>query len=235
MALTRVQHRTRVLRLADAVSSSRWDTTAGGTGEVDQQIGSVHAKEWKRILNANPYYRVAKRTPVADASGRFAIADLSGGSAGTNTLETFYRILSVAIAEREYKFAQAARDYLLPFVTDSTHPRYEYWLDQTYLYALPAPASGETATGIWVNFIPQRFDTLTVDSAVVDFPEDYEDVLAFESASRLLMKGAAETQAAAEFKAQAEELRQEMLQDIARRTIDPWQIRHTDSAAEWGG
>ncbi|MEO5589947.1 MAG: hypothetical protein ABIS03_10210, partial [Gemmatimonadaceae bacterium] len=65
MSVTKAQLRTSTSNIADANGSTRWSTTAT-TGEVDIIMGYVHAREWKRILNAAPYYRTNKVTPTSD-------------------------------------------------------------------------------------------------------------------------------------------------------------------------
>src|SRR6185312_13634682 len=92
---TRAQLRTDVINWMDAAAaggSSHWDTTAG-TGEVDRRLGMVHMQEWRRVLNAMPWYQVTQYTPVTDANGNVAFTALSSGS-GDNQ-QNMYRILSV--------------------------------------------------------------------------------------------------------------------------------------------
>ena len=98
MAFTRAQLRTRILRRMDAEDNSLWDTTAGATGEVDQVMGFVFDKEWRRILNANPDYRTNRVQLTADTDGKYAISGLTTGSG--DTVKRFYRMRTVTCNNR---------------------------------------------------------------------------------------------------------------------------------------
>lgn len=224
---TKLQLRTRATDMADATGSTRWSTTAT-TGEVDVRLGVVHWRLWKRILNAHPYFRMAKRTPAADPEGRYLISALSTDS------EIFYRVLKFAVEERPYKFA-VAKDYLLRAASDSDSRQYVWWREGDYLMALPKAAEGTTPTGIWVSHVPMRFDLIETDGATVVWPDGYEDILVAYGAAALLRKGATEARAAAELERWGEEMLGELLQDIARPSLNPLEFQYTDSASEWGG
>lgn len=234
MSITKSGLRTRALQLADAVSSPRWDTTAT-TGEVDVHMGMVHVREWRRILNAQPYYRVAQRTPAIDSSGRIAISGLSDTSS-PDAYQTLYRVLMVAVNNTPYKEIQA-REGLLAGIQVSTGgamPGSNFWFRQgDYIY-VPSAASS-TATGVWVNHIPTPANLLSGEAIAVTFPDTYEDLLAYELAAILLSKGSAEADSAATMKAFAEDIRRDMLQDLARFSIAPQVMQFSDTAAEWGG
>lgn len=229
---TRAQIRTRTLRWCDAynpdgTASGRWDTTAGG--EVDQRLGVVHAREWRRILNANPYYRIAERTVTLDSNGRFDIDDLTYSS-GSNDCETFYRILALSKDNRVYEeIAFVER----PLGSENNDSGFVWFRYGEQIQVLPY-TTGDSVT-VWVNHIPCRVDTLDTDSADVEFPSGYEDILCLEAAAMLLAKGGAETGASAELSALAEQSRQDMLQDFARISIKPLRMKAEDTAAEWGG
>jgi hypothetical protein len=233
MTITKSGLRTRALQLADAVDSPRWNTTAS-TGEVDVHMGVVHLREWRRILNANPYYRVARRTPAIDSSGRIAISDLSSGAA--DAVETFYRVLMVAVNNTPYKEIVPKEGLLagIQITTGSAMPGSNIWFRQGDYIMVPDAVSA-TATGVWVNHIPTAANALSGEAIAVPFPEGYEDLLAFELAAIILSKGAAESDAAATMKAFAEDMRRDMLQDIARFSIAPQVFQYSDTAAEWGG
>jgi hypothetical protein len=234
MTITKSGLRTRALQLADAVSSPRWDTTAT-TGEVDVHMGMVHMREWRRILNANPYYRVARRTPAIDSSGRIAISSLSDSSSA-DALETFYRVLMVAVNNTPYKEIIPKEGLLagIQITTGSAMPGSNIWFRQGDYIMVP-DAANSTATGVWVNHVPTPANLLSGEAIVVTFPDTYEDLLAYELAAILLSKGSAESDSAATMKAFAEDLRRDMLQDIARFSIAPQQFQFADTAAEWGG
>lgn len=233
MSITKSGLRTRALQLADAVSSPRWDTTAT-TGEVDVHMGVIHQREWRRLLNAAPFYRVARRTPAIDSSGRILISDLTSGAA--DAVERFYRVLMLAVNNTPYKEI-TARDGLLAGIqitTGSAMPGSNIWFRQGDYIMVPDAAS-TTATGVWVNHIPTAANALSGEGITVPFPEGYEDLLAYELAAIILSKGAAESDSAATMKAFAEDMRRDMLQDLARFSIAPQVMQFSDTAAEWGG
>lgn len=233
MSLIRSSLRTRALQLADAVSSSRWDsTTTGASGEVDQHMGIVHAREWRRILNAAPYYRVAKRTPSTDSSGQIAISDLSSGSG--DSAERFYRVLLLSVNDVPMKEVQGADAFMSTLTTTGSSLSDGVWFRQGDYLIVPNAVS-QTNCDVWVNHLPTRADNLANDASTVVFPDDYEDVLAYELAAILLSKGAAEVDAAAALKALAEDMRRDLLQDVARISGKPLVMAFPDSASEWGG
>lgn len=229
MAFTRVQLRTRALNRADANSSQRWDATAGSGGEVDQLGGIVFDREWRRILNANPYYKFNTITFNSDAStGRYSLASLTTGSG--DTIKRFYRVIGVQIDDVMYEEVPFKEWTLAETLAMS--PRV-WWYEGDNVMALPKQLG--RAGKFYVNYIPARIDNLTADSVTVDFPDGYEDVLVLEWAKHLLMKGGAEIQEALALGALAEELRSDMLQDIARRSTNPLRMRYADSAWDWAG
>jgi hypothetical protein len=230
VTITLAALRTRSLQHADAVSSPRWSVALAG--EVDQLIGTAHAKEWRRILNANPYQRVALRSVTLDSTGRVPIASLSDVTLPDSS-ERFYRILLFTAANivlKEVPGKDAFTSLLATSVTGVGSGVYFRIGDY-----FQAPGYESQAASIWVNHIPTRADALSVDTKTVVFPEDYEDVLAYEAAALILSKGGAEADAAAVCKAYAEDLRRDMLQDITRTSINPLVMQYPDSASEWGG
>lgn len=227
MSITKSQLRTRVLQCADAVSDSRWDSTANG--EVDQHIGVVMDREWKRILNANPYYRIGRRTPTSDSSGYYTLTDLDSGT--TDSTQRHYRVLSVGIDSIIYE--ESRLDMWLMPDTTNPQPQYVWFFEGTKLMALPIQTS-KTAT-IIVNWIPPRQEQLSGENVTVDFPDGYENVIAWEAAGMLLNKGASEAARAQVLAFQAEALRQDMLQDIERRSTAPVRMRYNDAASDYAG
>lgn len=230
MSFTRAVYRTRTQQFADAVNSGRWDTTAGTAGEIDQLLGDEFDRSWKRILNANPYYRVSKRTPTSDANGQYAISDLTSGSGDSQ--ERFYRILRVAINNITYPFQPRSEQ---EFLAESlTLYRGYYWFQEgTKLTAMPISAS-TTATGIWVNWIPQRIDALSADTISPSYPDGYENIVCRRAAARMLEKGGAEAAAASYLDMIADRMEDDMLQDVARVSIDAKQPAYPDASADWG-
>jgi hypothetical protein len=216
-----------VLEAADAVGSPRWDTTPG-TGLVDRHLGIVHKKEWKRILNAAPFYRVQSYTPTADDAGRIPFTALSDTTT-PNARKDFYRVLQVAFNNVALREVSPKDAYLAGVGSGNPYPfQYGIWYRDDAGLIVPGYANVQ-ATAIHVNHTPTRVDLLTEDTSTVEFPDDYEDILVYEGAARVLAKGAAETGAAAELKAMAEEDRRDMTQG------GPWVMQFPDIAAEWGG
>lgn len=232
MAFTRAQYRTRVLRRLDSEAAGRWDTTAGSDGEVDQVLGLVFDREWRRILNANRFYRMQKIQPTADADGRYALSALSTGSGDSQ--KRLYRILGVIINGSRYS-QESIEKYML---ATTYNTGYCVWYqDGQYVQALPIEANKVLTSpdGFVVNYIPTRIDNLSADNVSVDFPDGYEEIICLEAASLLMGKGGAELDTTAGFRALAESLRADMLSDIARLSTDPIRMQYPDNAADWAG
>ena len=66
------------------------------------------------------------------------------------------------------------------------------------------------------------------------FPDGYEMVLAYETAAAMFMKGAAESNLAAEMRQMASVLRDRMHQDVARITVRPMRMGYLDDKYDWG-
>jgi hypothetical protein len=236
MSFTRAQYRTRILRRMDAGSaggnSGRWDTTAGAGGEVDQVMGFVYDKEYRRILNANAYYKSQIVQPVADTAGKFTITDLTTGTG--DALKRLYRINSVILNSAVYQEVDP-RDYIIAPVFNVG---WKIWYRRgDFIYVIPVEPSKVTSgtDGFVVSYIPQRIDNLAADGSAVDFPDGYEEIICLEAAAFLLAKGGAETQTTAEFRAMAESLRQDMLSDIARLSNRALSMKFPDFSFDWGG
>jgi hypothetical protein len=229
VSITKAGLRTRALQLADAVSSPRWDNTAT-TGEVDLHMGNIHIREWRRLLNASPFYRVAVRTPAIDSSSRIAITDLSSGAG--DSVQTLYRVIEVVVDNSPLKEIDP-RDGLMSTLANATIDAGVYFRQGNYIICPGHPSV--TATGVFVNYTPTPANALSNENITVDWPEGYELVLAYEIAAAILSKGAAEIDATAACKAFAEDYRRDMLQDLARLSTSPMQLRYPDTAAEWAG
>lgn len=228
MSIVRSTLRDDVMKQADAFGAQRWDVSAGG--EVDRRISGVYDKIWRRILNANRFYRAGKRTPTSDAvTGRYALTDLDAGAG--NTQERFYRILQIIVDGVRYGPPGALTDYNN---ADDQLDRRVAYLEGTNLAVFPLQLS-KAADAIWVNWIPQRPAALAADTDSVVFPDGHEEVLVVLSAARLLMKGGAETQASLELKNEVAEDYEELLQDVARLSTDPLVMQFSDNASEWAG
>lgn len=226
MSFTLSQFRARIMAHMDATNadgtfSGRWDTTLGG--EVDQKLAVAFDREWKRILNANRHYRLAERTPTSDANGKYLISDLSTAT------QRFYRLVTFLVDNLPYREA-VFED--VPIGAFLNTPNYEWYREGDYIVALPITASKQAS--VWVNHLPKSILSLA-DADTVTFPEGYEDVPALEAAAALLFKGGAETQAGVELQGKAEEMRRDMLQDLARFSVKPTSTMYTDSAVDWAG
>lgn len=227
MSITKADLRTRVQQIADAVADSRWDATPGG--EIDQHIGVVMDREWKRILSTNPYYRIGRRSVTSDTSGYYTLTDLDTGSA--DSAQRHYRVLAVSVDSIIYEESRLD-EWLLPDTT-SPMPQYIWYFEGTKLMALPIQVS--KAAIIVVNWIPPRQEQLAGESSVVDFPDGYENVVAWSAAGMLLNKGASEAARAQVLEFQAEALRMDMLQDIQRRSTAPTRMRYSDASSDYAG
>lgn len=226
MSLTRTEYLREIRAMADATSSARWTDAT-----ITVLLNSVFKREWSRILNANRYYRVGERTVTLDASGRFALSSLTSGSG--NTVETFYKIIGVNNGEAIYAPAELRDNMLTASLGQVSAAQRTFWRVGSEVQCYPY-TSGESIDVV-VNYLPCLPGSLSSDSDTVDYPEGYETVLIYETAAAMLMKGGAETDASADFKAIAEEVRGDMLADISRMTTDPTQMRYNDSSIDWAG
>lgn len=223
MSMTRGTLLTLVEEMADANGSPRWGTTL-----KRQLLGEVHWREWKDLLNVARHLRMAKRTATTDADGRIAKSALTSGSG--DATETWYRILSVSQGNFYYQPATYEQYPQSPTEVSLPQVWYEYGDD---IQLIPA-AQGNTVT-VAVNHLPQRADLLQSDSSTVVFPDGYDLILAYETAASMFMKGAAESQLAAEMRGNASLLRDRMHQDVGRITVRPLRVGAMDDWSQWGG
>ncbi|MGN6205985.1 hypothetical protein [Humibacter sp.] len=222
---SRTTYRDQARAQADARSADRWSDT-----DVNYALGLVHTREWKRLLNANPMLRFGARSVAQDASGQIAVSSLDSGSGDSQ--ERFYRVLDVAqdtVTYDEVSF----RDVPTATVEPAANVMRAWYRIGDVLQCLPSE-SGATMT-VWVNHTPTPIDRLAGDDSVAEFPRDYELLIAYEAAAWLLMKGGAESDAAKDLQQMAEQIRQDMLADLARQSIQPMQMRYGDRRWEWGG
>lgn len=229
MSYTRTQAVARIQDMMDARSSGRWSTTAGQTGEVQRALSVAVDREWRQILKSQPYYKMAERSVTSDATtGRYAISDLTSGSG--NSVQRLYRILSIVIDNIPYDLTTQSEFIMGEYLNLNSRV---WWLEGDNIMTLPKQLSH--AATVWVNYIPCRVDQLALDADAITFPDSYEDIPFLEAAASLLSKGGAETQAAAELREEAKDLRDEMQSDLSRVSIRPMFMRATDFAHEWGG
>lgn len=213
--------------MADATSSSRWTDAT-----ITVLLNSVFKREWARLLSANRYLRVGERSVTLSATGQFTIASLDSGSG--NTLEKFFKIIGVHNGDAIYAPAELRDNLLTATMGDGQmYTSRQFWRMGDSVQVYPW-SSGESLTVV-VNHLPQLPGALAQDSDAVTFPDGYESVLIYEVAAAMLMKGGAETDAAADLKAIAEEVRADMLADASRLTTDPTTMRYADERHHWAG
>lgn len=213
--------------MADATSSARWTDAT-----ITILLNSTFKREWSRILQANRNYRVGTRTVTLNSSGQFAFSALESGSG--DSLEKFYKIIGVHNGDAIYAPAELRDNLLTATMGTGMATGYRtFWRVGDYVQCHPW-SSGESITVV-VNHLPPLPGNLSTDDTAVTFPDGYEAVLIYETAAHMLMKGGAETDASADLKAIAEEVRSDMLADIARVTTDPTTMRYADERTSWAG
>lgn len=227
MPLTKAQLRLRVQRKADAVGSGRWDTSAGVGSETDQVIGVAYDREWIRVLDAAPDLRVTKYTATTNNNGQVTASNFSSSSA------RFHRVFALYGPNG----AVYRRGHFRDYVAAEEQPSWDrvwYRVGQD-LQVLPIEA-GATVK-VWVVHLPTTFTGLA-DSAEITVPSDaqsetFQEIVALEAAALLLFKGGAEMTAGQGLQQQAEGLRRQMLNDLARVAEGPTQMRYGDDAGDW--
>lgn len=224
--VTRDQLIAQTREFMDAVSSSRWSDSI-----ILTVLNNVYEAEWSSILNADPYYTYAQRTVTTDVNGQVAFSALNSGSG--NSQENFYRILSVTDGNIVY---DQTRFQDVPVAITSnylpTYPRM-YYLVGTTVQVLPV-SSGLTMY-ISVNWKPTALSDLSSGTIAVNWPDNEHLILVYEAASKLLLKGGAETSAAMDLKRLAKEERESLLDDLRRRTINPTRLAYSDQKYDWSG
>lgn len=204
---------------ADAVRSNRWSDA-----DLSVMLGSVHWREWANILSSNPDYRLRSVSVTSDANGVVAKSALSTTEA---------RVYRVRAIKSDGLFHSLAKFSDLPDPSITTQEGYlgKRWYESgESIQLIPAQT---TAATFWVNYRPQRASAIN-DTAEVDFPEGYEHVLVYGLAGELLLKGGAETGAAADLLKFRDGLREDMLADIRRFSSTPSHVEPNDNASDWG-
>lgn len=209
---------------ADARSAQDWLDD-----DVRKVLGMVHIREWKRILDANRYYRQNTLTVAQDANGQIALSSLDAGSGDAQ--KRFYRVLWVLNGTLLHDEEQYAH---LPTATlvggNNVSPC--WYRTGDYLQIIPVGAG--TSMTIVVNHTPTPIDQLSDDTIAAEFPRDYELIVAYEAAAWLLAKGGRETSATADLQRLADQMRSEMLGDIVRISTDPVRMDFPDTRWAWG-
>lgn len=225
MTMTRAQLIGMTTEMMDANNSARWTPAV-----IVTALGTVSAREWSGILQANPYYRFAQRAVTTDANGQFLYTALNSGSA--DTAQNWSRILSITDGNNVYRQTDFMR---VPVATATNQLGQQYelqWYDAG-LNVQALPVSSGLSLIVSVNWMPPRADQLSADTVTVDFPDGSESVLYLEAAAFLLSKGAMENNAAQTLRAMADQERQNMYSNISRRSARPIVLGYNDSAADW--
>lgn len=228
MAWTRDELQAEALTQADMTADQ-----AGGSASVLRVLSAVHAAEWKGLLNAHRFLRMAERTITLDSDSRLAITALSDLSS-PDAEERFYRVLALSVNDvvhREVSFDEAplAGSASVAGTTAGGGWRRE----GDYLRVLPL-VPGQTAS-VWVSHTPTPAGALSQGASTVAWPDDYELLLAYEVAAKLLARAGRESQAANDLRTLAGELRLDLLADLGRTgTGRPIAFQPSDSAGDWG-
>jgi len=227
MAMTRAQLIAMTTEMMDANNSARWTTPV-----ITAALGTVSAREWSGILQANPYYRFAQRAVTTDANGQFLYTALNSGTG--DTAQTWSRILAITDGNNVYRQTAFMR---VPVATTTNQFAQLYdlqWYDAGLNVQILPMGAGISLT-VSVNYTPPRIDQLSADTVTVDFPDGSESVLYLEAAAFLLSKGAMENNAAQTLRAMADQERQNMYSNIGRRAATPLFLGFNDRASDWAG
>jgi hypothetical protein len=216
---------TEVLSYMDAEGSNRWTPAT-----ITAVGGIVSTNEWSDILDQNRFYKFSSIPVVADSQGRIPIASLTIGT-GDST-QYFYRLLN--LNDGNWQYNETDYNYVpMAAVVGSQSPNmYQYYLAGDFFQVLPIQPGA--TFNVTVNWTPPTIAQLAGTTSVIPFVSTYEYLLVWVTAATLLMKGAAESQAAADLMSLADGARKNMLGQIARRTTRPTFALYPDSAASWG-
>lgn len=223
MSYTRQQLDDLVKAQMDAGGSYRFENTL-----LRATMDAVFTRGWHKLLGANRYLRMAKRAVTTDANGQVTLASLDGGSG--DTAERFYRVLAVAQGTIRYTPAEFIEN---PLGTTLSTPSFTFERQGDAIQFLPVQAGA--AMSVWVNHVPQKPSALSASTATVIWPTDYEMIVVYETAGRLMAKGAAETDGTSMFQQLADDLWRDCLTDLARFTTDPIMMGASDVPSDWGG
>lgn len=216
--------------IMNAVGSGQWSDAI-----VTQWIGTAHWAEYADLLNANRFYKMQQVNVTEDVNGQFTFASLTTGSG--DTAKHFYRIITVAqpgspASQIMFYYRKATYDEF-PNPQPNTSLPYVYYRFGDNVQVLPV-ATGQGLT-ITTNWRPTKASNLTAPSVTVDFPDGYEEVIAWRAAVLALNKGGSESQAGQSLTAQYETLHDKFLLDLGREDTWPTYVRSSDMASDWGG
>lgn len=215
----------RTRSIADAAGAGTWDDTI----DVLPALGMAHTREWKRILDANEYYRTNDLSLATDTNSQIALSSLDAGAGDSQ--KRLFRILWVS--DGNYIYAKVDRGQVPLITTSGTVNTGRLWYrDNTILQIIPK-SSGQTMQ-IVVNHTPTPIDQLSGSGIAVEFPRDYELVLCYEAAAWMHAKGGAATNVTADLQRLADQIRSDLLGDVARDSTQPTWMQFPDSAQIWG-
>lgn len=228
MAWTKATYLQRTREWMDAVGSDRWSDAF-----LYALLGKAFRDESQGILGASPYYKFAQRTVTTDSSGQFALSSLNTGS-GDNQ-QNYYRIITVTDGQNTLYRETEFRDVPLAVSGTMNYLGFDrqYYLIGSNVQILPQTA-GQSLT-VSVNWSGTPIDELTTDLSVADFPPGHENVIALSAAANALAIGGDEFRQTQELASLAQQFRQALYEDVARRTTNPMTLGFTDRAAAWGG
>jgi hypothetical protein len=228
MAWTKATYLDRTRDWIDATNSDRWSDNF-----LYSLLDMAFRDEWQGMLNTNPYYRFAKRSVTTDSNGQFTFADTNSG--GGDTAQNTYKIITLTDGANTVYRETDFRNVPLALSGTEDYLSYDrqYYLLGESVQILPQTASQSLQVG--VNWIPTSFDNLASSASDVDFPAGHENLLALCAAAMALAKGGAESQAAGDLFALAQQRREALLGDIARLTGNPTFLQFPDYAMMWGG
>jgi len=209
-----------------ATYSTRWDFAANG--EVDQTIGRMMVEEWRKLLDANPYLRVASVTLTTDANGQIAKSGLDTGAADAKV----YHNKIIAMTLGNYVLEPARWSDYTRAVSAGTAP-YIYFEYGDNFQILPK-LQGQSIQ-VDYNHVPERQDRLATDNSVIAFPDGYEDIVAMSAASYLLAKGGAEPETLSQLAALADKRRNDLIAAVGRPNAGPQRPKYADDPITWAG
>jgi hypothetical protein len=213
----------------NAVSSAQWSDTI-----ILKWNGMAQWKLLSDLINLNNTYYSQSVQVNQDTNGQFTVASLTTGSG--DTAKYFYRILSVAMPatpQAQVQFFYRQSNYQdFPNPQPNTSLPYVWYRLGDVIQILPVAAGQGMA--IQVNYRPPRIDQLSTTSIPITFPTGYEELISWWAASMALIKGGNEADAAAVIRQNAEEQRDNFLQDLGRQGTWPILARAHDTPDMWG-
>lgn len=218
---------TAVAAYLDGEGSNRWTPRL-----VLDMGGMVMTNEWSDLLNQNKALRYAMRTVITDAEGRVPFSALDAGTG--DDAEYFYRVIG-GFTDGGRVWVETTLDGVpLPVLAGATQPIAPCFVETGDAFQL-YPAVPGTLVSVAVSHTPATIAQLAGELSTIRFPRGYEYILVWVSAATLLLKGGAESQAAADLMSLADGARKNMLGDYARRTTAPTFAAFSDAAANWAG